>query len=195
LTIEFVRTVLSPLDSDGLAELQRTKSALDNAVGQWFDSEAVAPAERETQYSAGLRYFGQNYELSLPLPSADVDATVIVRMSEDFHRAHEISYGFASSTEKIQLVNLKVKAIGKLTTPALPDLATRVDAEPVAHRNVLFNAGERHATPIYQRTNLAAGQTIAGPAVIEQMDATMLVFPGDHCTVDQWGNLIISLQE
>ena len=63
------------------------------------------------------------------------------------------------------------------------------------HRDTLFKIGKRHTTPIYERSSLKAGQKIEGPAIVEQMDTTVLIFPGDTCDVDEWGNLIISLAE
>ena len=58
----------------------------------------------------------------------------------------------------------------------------------------MFTVGERLATPVYQRDDLVAGQTLNGPAIVEQMDATVIIFPGDACVIDDWGNIIITLE-
>ena len=88
-----------------------------------------------------------------------------------------------------------MKAVGNLAVPPLPKLASGSDSLPIGHRATVFEIRERHNTPVYERTSLTAGQKIHGPAIVEQMDTTVLIFPGDICEVDDWGNLIISLTE
>ena len=77
----------------------------------------------------------------------------------------------------------------------MPKLGLGPDALPIEKRATLFEIGERHNTPVYERSSLTAGQKIHGPAIVEQMDTTVLIYPGDICDVDEWGNLIISLAE
>ena len=88
-----------------------------------------------------------------------------------------------------------IEKIKNLDILSLPKLDSGPDALPVTYRGTLFKLGEKHNTPIYERSSLKAGQKIDGPAIVEQMDTTVLIFPGDTCDVDEWGNLIISLAE
>ena len=87
---------------------------------------------------------------------------------------------------------MKVKISEISEAPPLPKLDAGPDAEPVAQRRTLFDTGERRDTPVYRRDALVAGQGLDGPAIVEQLDTTILVFPGDRCVVDEWGNLIIT---
>ena len=59
---------------------------------------------------------------------------------------------------------------------------------------VLFDGAERVGTPLYSRSDLASGQVIEGPGIVEQMDTTVLIFPGDRAGTDPWGNLVIDLK-
>ena len=93
----------------------------------------------------------------------------------------------------MEFVNLRIQGIGVLEKPAFPELPSRAAGQPGAHRRALFNAESWMETPVYKRSALAPEQRIAGPAIIEQLDATVPVHPGDQCVVDRWGNLIISL--
>ena len=77
--------------------------------------------------------------------------------------------------------------------PPLPLLAERPDAEPASRRRTFFTTGTWHDTPVFQRNSFADGQALTGPAIIEQLDATTLIFPGDRGVVDAWGNLIVTL--
>ena len=90
-------------------------------------------------------------------------------------------------------LDLKVKALGLLEQPPLPTLENTVPADPVDHRQVLFSADGWIETPIFRRDSLGRDQTLHGPAVIDQLDATTVVFPGNRCIVDRWGNLVITV--
>ena len=208
LTTEFVQSVLTALGREELPQLRSTRTAVAEAVARWFEDERVPEAQRQVRWSAELRYFGQNYELSIPLEDGvgedgtDEDGTgedgtgedgLVGRLTERFHQAHEFSYGFSSPQEPIQVVNLKAKAIGALEVPDLPAVQEGSPARPTASRRVVFALGGSHETPVFRREDLVGGQVFEGPAIVEQMDATVLVFPGDRCTVDRWGNLVIEL--
>ncbi|MDE0209486.1 MAG: hydantoinase/oxoprolinase family protein, partial [Boseongicola sp.] len=113
---------------------------------------------------------------------------------DTFHAAHERAYGFASASEPVQIVNVAVKAIADLDRPELPMAPEGAPARPAGHRLVLFDGDGRVETPLYARSDLTRGQVIEGPGIIEQMDATVLVFPGDRARTDRWGNLVTDVK-
>ena len=194
LSTDFVVTTLSALDSEGIARLRAAESTLTDRVEKWFRSEAIPLQEQQVIWSIGARYFGQNYELSLSADLRQDDEKLITGLAGAFHAAHEFNYGFAAESEPIQVVNLSVKAVGNLETPDLPKLTDASWAEPSGFRNTLFTGTERVRTPLYERCMLVNGQVIEGPAIVEQMDSTVLVFPGDRAKADSWGNLIIDVK-
>ena len=194
LSIEFVSTILSALSADKISVFHEARAELDGLVSAWFRQEDVPEAQRKVIWTVGARYFGQNYELTLPVDIAVSDEALIEQIEAAFHEAHERNYGFFSQSEPIQLVNLSVKALGELERPVLPRLPSSPWSQPIEYRDTLFAIGERCKTPIYERASLVDGQTIDGPAIIEQMDATVLIFPRDACIVDSWGNIIIQLE-
>ncbi len=194
LSIEFVSTILSALSIDKIATFHSARMALESRVRNWFSSENVPQAQQRTVWSVGARYFGQNYELTLPIDATASDALLLADIEFAFHQAHEKNYGFSAESEPIQLVNLSVKALGELKRPDLPLLPRSPVSEPVDHRDTLFSVGERYSTPVYPRQALVAGQELVGPAIIEQLDATIIIFPGDHGVIDDWGNITINLE-
>ena len=191
---DFVKTALMALGEDSAAPLNAVRRELEAAAEAWFEREAVPPERRQQLWSVDLRYKGQNFELSIPLADEDVDGAACASLIEDFHRAHETSYGFASPAEAIEFVNMKVKAVGAFDKPAVPTLGEMEFAAPAAHRRTLFGEPDWYETPVYRRDSLAPGQRLDGPAIIEQFDATTLIHPGDRAAVDGWGNLIIALE-
>ena len=195
LNFDFVRTILRPL-TDGAADaLNAVRDDLLALATNWFEQEGIQPEARHLAWSAALRYLGQNYELTIPLADARFEPCNCRVLIDAFHRAHEHHYGFASGAETVQFANLMLKAVGELKHPPLPRWADRVPAEPVTRRRALFAGGDWHETPVYRRAELAPSQMLTGPAIIEQMDATVLVHPRNRFVVGDWGDLIITLAE
>jgi len=140
------------------------------------------------------RYVGQNFELAIGLGSADPlpDADAI---RQRFFAEHERAYGFHNPADRIEIVNFRLIAVGKLRQPASRPSEPRKGgkAEAVSRRAVWFSAEAAQDTPVYARATLMPGDTITGPAVIEQMDATTLLFPGDRASVDPYLNLVVEI--
>src|SRR6201999_3055018 len=98
-----------------------------------------------------------------PLPSAD-------EIKQRFFAEHERAYGFHNPADPIEIVNFRLIAVGKLRQPGVrPGEARKTGkAEPASRRKVWFAADSAEDTPVYDRATLLPGDTIAGPAVIEQ---------------------------
>lgn len=146
--------------------------------------------------SADMRYTRQSYELSVPVRAGPLTERDLASVSEAFHRLHEKAYGYARTTEAVEFVNLRIVALGKLP----PFRAVRGRAghrkapEPICAREVTF-AGRPAHSPVYLRDSLSEGSEIPGPAVIEQMDSTIVVLPGYQAAADGYGNLLIKESE
>jgi N-methylhydantoinase A len=142
-----------------------------------------------------MRYAGQNYELAVPVPDGPIGPAMLEGLAAGFSASHQRLYGFTADEDPIQLVTYRLEAVGlvpKATIATHPDAGP--DAAPafVGRRNVwLAEAGGFVDCPIYERTLLAAGNRIGGPAVIEQMDATTLLLPGMQARVDSTLNLML----
>ena len=192
---DFVRTVLLPLDADALPAVNAARAAVSAETAAWFDDEGVPDARRSLEWSADLRYLGQNYEIQVPWSGQALDRESLAALAGAFHAAHEQQYGFASEVETIQIVSVKVKSVAALPAPPIPRLEPGPDTAPAGERETVFERGRRRPSPVYRRGDLVPGQAIRGPAIVEQLDTTVIVFPGDRMRVDPWGNLVISLGE
>ena len=195
LSTEYVSTILTRLDEIGIKKIRGSANTLNEKVNLWYEKESVPTSERKSWCTVGARYYGQNYELSLPIDLSKTNDMLVTNITSEFHKAHEANYGFASTSEPIQVVNVAIKAIGDLDVPTLPKAIISDEVKPKYFRSTLFELGSRHNTPVYKRSDLVAEQSIKGPAIVEQMDTTILIFPNDVGIVDAWGNLIISLSE
>jgi N-methylhydantoinase A len=115
---------------------------------------------------------------------------------DDFHAAHERAYGYAAREDGIEMVNVRLTAIGVSPKPrraALPKATGDVTAARKGERLVWFGESASFvACTVLDRSRLAWGHVVRGPAAIEEMDATTLVHPGWQADVDEHGNLVLS---
>jgi len=190
----FVRTAVTPLSDARKADVSGRIDELKAQADAWFDAEGIEKGNRMTDIVLDARYVGQNFELAIALGSADplpgADA-----IKQRFFAEHERAYGFHNPADRIEIVNFRLIAVGKLRQPASRPGEPRASgkAEAASRRKVWFTADAAHDTPVYDRATLMPSDTIAGPAVVEQMDATTLLFPGDRATVDPYLNLIVEI--
>lgn len=145
----------------------------------------------EVYRSVEARYLGQNHELEVMLTDAEFDETAVQKLWDDFHQQHEARFGFAIPGETIELVNLKVTAVAVSGKPTLQMLAEG-SGTPASNgsRRIRFEDGWID-TPVYDRETFLQGQTVEGPAVIEESASVTILRPGQTLRVDPYGNLII----
>ena len=190
----FVRTAATPLSAASMSAVGARIGELKQQADDWFDSEGVGRDSRSIDVMLDARYVGQNFELAIglgdanPLPNAE-------EIKQRFLAEHERAYGFHNPADAIEIVNFRLLAVGKLRQPTAqpgdPRKSGRV--EPSSRRKVWFETDAALDTPVYDRATLLPGDKIAGPAVIEQLDSTTLVFPGDRATVDSHLNLLVEI--
>ncbi len=193
----FVISRLTPLSEAAMAEIEANLGQLARQAAAWFDQAEVRVGAREAVYSLDMRYTGQNYELQVELDQAQVRQPELSILREKFFAAHERNYGYHNRDDPAEVVNLRVTAIGRLQEPGdaggVAMAANGESAAPEYNRPVWFDGEAALDTPVYDRDKLPPGQELDGPAVIEQLDATTLLGPGDHCWVDAARNLIVEL--
>ena len=137
--------------------------------------------------SANMRYLGQNYEDEIPIPDGPLTQDAWRRLIDGFERHYETEYGYRIANEIIEVVQLNVSAVGEASKPQLSTLPERPPAAPRALRRVYFDPREPVDCPIYERSDLSPSDVIEGPAVIEELDSTTLVHPGQTLSVGSRG--------
>jgi N-methylhydantoinase A/oxoprolinase/acetone carboxylase beta subunit len=155
------------------------------------------PVERMTSRRfVDARYVGQSYEITIdyPAPARRADADGLRRsIAERFYRAHLQRFGYADRGEPVEIVNLRLKLVLAVDKPKLvPEPVGPADAleAKVGQSEVVYPEGPL-ATPLYLREKLHSGNRIPGPALVLQMDTTIVVPPGWGGTVDPFGNLVL----
>jgi len=175
-------------------------TSLATRAAEWFDAENLPDATRTMELALDLRYVGQNFELIVPVASAPslsgTDMPDTTALANAFFAAHDRAYGFHDPGAAIEIVNFRMTARGRLyDAEDMPEPGkAQPMPEPTGHRPVWFDGKDSMETPIYRRETLAPGMTFTGPAIIDQLDATTPVHPGDIVDVRPDGSMLIALK-
>ena len=198
LRADFATTRLRTLSSAVLPEVEDAFLTLRQQADAWFGREEITPEARQVARTVDMRYAGQNYELSVPVPDGPITSATLDRLADGFAGAHQRMYGFVAEGEPVQLVTFRVEATGLVRKAAFqprPMRGADASAAIVGRRDVWFAESAAFvACPIYDRDKLDAGNRIAGPAIIEQMDATTVIPPGMTARVEPYLNLILEAE-
>lgn len=180
----------APIRHDFSAPVQVEKpasfAALDAEYGKLREqaAEEMGTRDFESEFLVDARYTGQSYELTIPC-AADWTA-----QREDFDEAHEERYGFRDPDAEMEIV--VVRLVATIDQPEVTQQrlagAPGKNASPKEHRPVYID-GEWVETPIYDRSDLSAGESLHGPAVLDQFDTTTYVRPDQLCFCDNSGFL------
>lgn len=197
LRADFSATRLLPLEEENVEAIAAAISAVEAEAEAWFTSEDIPADNRRRALRVDMRYEGQNYELSIPVPDGPIDAASLQALREGFTAAHERMYGFAVPEERILCVTFRAEALGVVRKAALPQRPpgpSDASGAITGTREVWYPETRAFTrTMLYARDLLAPGMTFAGPAIVEQMDTTTLVPPGVTARVDTCENLILEI--
>jgi N-methylhydantoinase A len=190
---DYIRTRVTRLDSAPPAEVQALFTELESLAAREFATDGIGGDRLVLQRFADMRYLGQEHTVKVPFPTGKVDAQALSNAVERFHETHEREYTYRL-TSSVELVNYHVVAFGLVPKPELAKLTAtgRRPADAVRGTRIVdFDTHGVHDTTIYERNRLEPGMKIDGPAIVEEPATTIVVFPGQQATVDDYGNLRI----
>ena len=187
-------SVMEPMRHPNLALVERTLAELEREVSAELDRERIPEQRRQLDRSADFRFAGLATELTIPLARHYDDREMLAEAAARFRGRFAARFGFSQPADhEVQLVALRVSGTGLIARPRLPEIPTRPQAQPRAHRDVFFvEMGVGCRCPIYAAEDLGGGSRTPGPAIIEQQDATLVVPPGWQVTMDLVGMLALS---
>ena len=185
-----VRTVHGRLDALDLRALAREQRALEADLLAWVQEHGVQVASTTFRHGADMRYVGQSYEIEVPVEPHWLEAGLAARLLDGFHAAHERVFGHADPHAPVEIVNLRVQLRGVRPRVPLVEVAAGTGAVPTGERRIWLDGRPAQAR-VYERASLGSGDRVAGPAIVEQPDTTVLIPEGDVADVDRFGNLLI----
>jgi N-methylhydantoinase A len=192
---DYVKTHICDSDEAGVDHLEALFADMERQGSQQLKREGFSGSAAVLLRYADMRYLRQAYELSVHLPDKQVTREAVTRLINGFHKNHKTAYGYTREKEPVEFVNLRVVALGKLPAIRVSDErpAGSKPPEPSGHRHVVFG-GVSMSTSIYRRDLLLQGQRVLGPAVVEQLDSTIVIPPRYDAVTDHYGNLHVTLK-
>jgi len=190
---DYVRTNVVSIKSITINEYNEIfdkmkKEAIENLAEEGFEKENIV-----FKSTSDMRYAGQAWELSIPVPINLYSENEFLKIARDFNRIHKRTYGYILKDEEIVFVNLRLSAIGLIPKIDINlELSREEDITKHAYkgdREVFFD-NKFIKCPIYDRGKLL-GNVIKGPAVIEEYGSTIIVSPKKKASIDKFKNIII----
>jgi N-methylhydantoinase A len=190
---DYVQTLFMRTDTADPLAIEAAFIALEKKGGAMLDGAAIGPERRRFERSVDARYERQSYELTVPVPAGPIDQTTLQEVAETFHLRHLHTYGHDNRGEPVQIVNIRIAAIGTIPPLVIRDMPAEPNPAAVKSRRQLWfhETGDVDA-PIYDRKRLSVGLEVVGPAVIESLESTTLVPPGWQATMNEDGFMVLT---
>src|SRR5947208_2708261 len=189
---DYIQSRMTPLAELSAVDIN---TMFDRLVAQTTDElrgDGFAPDAIRIERALDMRYAGQGYEITMPCDVLQDDSLGALR--QKFDAQHRTMFGHMAPEEPVEVVSYRVRGLGLVPPVAMPTFeragSTLADARSETRR-VRFD-GQDLECPFYQRESIDVGLVLTGPAVLDQLDCTTVIYPGQTARVDEWKNLIVT---
>lgn len=200
LKYDVIRTQFQVSNSADLKRFNADFDAMEAELTARLTEDGLTATDVTFQRAGDLRYLGQGYELRVPVDLGELTQESLSAVWQRFHDAHRAEYGHAFPESPIEVVNLRLTAIGASRAPELPayEGGASLEAAHVKTRDAVFRLNgplQTFKTQIYRRDLLPLGVAVLGPAILLQKDSTTVVPPNAKAEVHPTGSVIITLED
>lgn len=188
------QTYVASIEDTKLEDLEERFLAMENEAIELLEREGITPNNMHLFRHIEMRYAGQwrSLDITVGKPIHSLEEAV-----EKFHQEHQRAYAFSNPEILVEIYGLGVEAIGTVSKPefAVEEARGTLEGALTSYREVYFKeVGGFTETPIYRRSEVPVDAKIEGPAIVEQLDSTVVIPPEFHAKVDQYKNIIISIK-
>lgn len=196
LAFETSRSIIAPLGvAADFSSIATALGALEAEARSRLRSAGVAEDRMRVERAAEMRMTGQLHQIMVPLPDGQINASCLPDIRARFIETYQRLYTRVVADAEIELLSLRVRAVSpepEIVVSGAVGAAAGEGSALKGNRRAWFD-GSFHDTPVYDRYRLQPGQSLAGPAIIEEREATTIIAPGDALTVDTVLNLRIAV--
>jgi N-methylhydantoinase A len=198
VTHDFSQTYVTGLEDVDVKTVNGIYADLLERGQQALTDDGFDKKHRAFVPSAELRYQGQEHTVNLEMPSQKLEAGEVEKIVADFNAAHKVQYGH-SMDDPIEIVTLRIRALGLLPRPDVPKIGAG-NGDPAkalkGKRAVYLHQSKKRVDyPVYDRSLLLSSDRLDGPAIIEEPSSTAIIHAGDVLTVGEYGELVIEVSE
>jgi N-methylhydantoinase A len=190
---EASRTFIRRFSETTNEEIEAILKELAEHAAEALDAEDVPREDQSIQFEVDVRYHGQGLSLPVVVDLAMFNDGGLQRVRDSFDAAHTQLFTFSLEVE-LEVVNLRAVAQGKATSPKAKAVEQGGEdpSTAVVDTTTIFVDNSNQEARVYDRSRLLAGNRIAGPAIVTEMDSTTLILPGHFGEVDVNGNILIN---
>ena len=193
---DFSQTLVTDLQDVDLSALSAAYTTLEHQGARALEQDGFRGTDRQLVRSAELRYQGQEHTVNISIPGHEITSSDLTQIITAFNESHRIQYGHRTD-DPIEIVTLRLRAIGLLPRPQLPKIAAgtgRVDTAQKGNRPVYQpDLDQVLDYVVYDRRQLYGADRIVGPAIIEEPTSTTILHTNDEMTVGEYGELVIQI--
>jgi N-methylhydantoinase A/oxoprolinase/acetone carboxylase beta subunit len=193
---DLARTLVVSLDRAPWDEVNRLFAAMEAEGGAQLRATGLR-GEWRMRRTADVRYAGQGHELSVTLPAGRLGPEFLPEIARSHAEVYAAHYGYAEplgTPLEATTWKLEIACVVPPVTVSAPTGTTAADPRKGTRRVYFPEGGGFVECPVYDRYGLVPGAAVAGPAVVEERETTIVLLPGDRASVDRYGNLIIDIQ-
>ena len=191
---DYIRSRLTALSNVTEAQVNTVFAQLETQARADLAQEHFADAQTHIEHALDMRYAGQGYEITLPC-AAPLAPGDLLKLRAAFDEEHRKMFGHTAPNEPVEIVSYRLRGIGRVPPVELPEFE-RTGAplsEALREMRPARFDGKTVECPVYQRERLDVGATFQGPAIIDQLDCTTVVPPGQSVRIDTYRNMIITI--
>lgn len=188
---DFVKTYVSRLDTVDWGRVRQLYSEMEAEGLKYLKMAGVT--EYEFVRSVDLRYAGQAYELNIKMPGKGLGPAMAKELEEEFVRTYMDYYGYTID-EPVEAVNWRLLAVGEVPKVRLKKISAEPRDPLKGVRKAYFSEYNEYVdVKVYDRYKMYPGVEIVGPAIIEERESTTIVVPGARATMDEYGNVVVTI--
>jgi N-methylhydantoinase A len=191
---DYIQSRMTPLDRVTPADVNEIFKRLAAQALEELRRDGFASDQIRIEHALDMRYAGQGYEIAIPCPQRPLQAADLPALRATFDQQHKTMFGHMAAEEPVEIVSYRMRGVGLVPPVALPRFepaGTTLQDALREKRSARFDGTESDC-PVYQRERLDVGLSLTGPAILDQLDCTTVICPGQTARVDEWKNLIVT---
>ncbi|MGL6198440.1 MAG: hydantoinase/oxoprolinase family protein [Lachnospiraceae bacterium] len=189
-----IQTYRVKLDHPDFDQINQEWKKLEKKAYADNEKKGIKEADVYFQHYLDMRYVGQDHTVKVKVPNDAMSAENMGEFIEAFHREHEQNYSFRLDDSSVEIVNMHLASFGKIEKTPIKEIETlsySLEETVKEVRSVIFEEVGTLDTKVYDREKMSPGMELIGPAIIEEISSSAVIYPGMKASIDKFGDILI----